>query len=204
MEQSIILIVIIMVIIVVIVKIKKELPNIDNEAQVLNNSNQRIYQQKSLLTNSERCFYSKLIDLEPQYKVIPQVNLSCIIEKTADTKYHTELFRNIDYGIFTSDLSKILLLIELNDQSHNQAQRRKRDIKVREICKIANIPLITFYTNYPNEKNYVLNRVLTEIKKSEDNAVDVHSSVQNVQPTTVSNYNAQPSIEVINHESNDN
>jgi len=41
----------------------------------------------------------------------------------------------------------ILLLIELNDSSHNDIQRRKRDIKVREICEKAGIRIITFYTN---------------------------------------------------------
>ena len=32
-----------------------------------------------------------------------------------------------------------------------------------DICKNANIKLITFYTKYPNEKNWVLNRIKNEI-----------------------------------------
>ena len=100
--------------------------------------------------------------------MIPQINLSTITNKTSNTKYHTELYRNIDYGIFTNDF-QLLLLIELNDQTHNQSKRKYRDIKVREICKNANIPIMTFYTNYPNEESYVINRILKEIQPSSNN-----------------------------------
>lgn len=62
-----------------------------------------------------------------------------------------------------------MLLIELNDQTHNQTNRKYRDIKVREICKNANIPIMTFYTNYPNEENYVINRILKEIQPIPNN-----------------------------------
>ena len=59
--------------------------------------------------------------------------------------------------------SKLLLLIELNDESHNIAHRKKRDIKVHDICNKASIKLITFYTKYSNEKEYVKNRIIKEI-----------------------------------------
>lgn len=143
-----------------------------NESKTPENNKTIIYKQKPFMTVSETSFYQKIKPLEQQYKIVPQVNLATIIEKIADTKYQTELFRNIDYGIFANDFSKILLLIELNDPSHKQAQRKKRDIKVHEICKDANIPIITFYTNYPNEQQYVLNRIITEIQKN-NNTVEV-------------------------------
>ncbi|HIS86762.1 MAG TPA: DUF2726 domain-containing protein [Candidatus Caccenecus avistercoris] len=55
---------------------------------------------------------------------------------------------------------ELLLLIELNDASHNQIKRKDRDLKVKKILNDCNIPLLTFYTFYPNEKNYVLNRII--------------------------------------------
>ena len=57
-----------------------------------------------------------------------------------NTKYHTELFRNIDFGIFNKDF-ELLLLIELNDKSHIQRNRKIRDRKVKNILKECNIPL---------------------------------------------------------------
>lgn len=66
-------------------KLKKQIKN-----------NEKIYVKKVYLTVSEKSFYNKLKKLEPQYKVIPQINLSTVINKTSDTKYHTELYRNYD------------------------------------------------------------------------------------------------------------
>ena len=42
-------------------------------------------------------------------------------------------------------------------------KKTKRDRNLYDICKNANIKLITFYTKYPNEKNWVLNRIKNEI-----------------------------------------
>lgn len=78
--------------------------------------------------------------------------MASIIEKKSYYKYNTELFRNIDFGIFDKNTFDILLLIELNDKTHKTASRRKRDLKARNICDNVNIKLITFYTTYPNEK----------------------------------------------------
>lgn len=126
-------------------------------------TNQKEYKKKNFMTAVEYDFYSKMKDLEEFYKIIPQVNLATIIDKTSNEKFRNELFRNIDFAIFTKDYSSLLLLIELNDQTHNTTTRKKRDKKVKEICEQSSIPLITFYTKYPNEKEYVINRVLKEI-----------------------------------------
>ncbi len=84
-------------------------------------------------------FYRKLLPLHNEYIIIPQVNLASVIQKE-NTKYRTELFRNIDFGIFNKDF-ELLLLIELNDKSHIQRNRKIRDRKVKNILKECNIPL---------------------------------------------------------------
>ena len=101
--------------------------------------------------------------------LVPQVNLASMITKVSNSKFNTELFRNIDFGIFNADYSKLLLLIELNDESHNNSHRKKRDIKVHEICNKAGIKLITFYTKYSNEKEYVKGRIIKELNESSNN-----------------------------------
>ncbi len=123
-----------------------------------------MYAKKVFLTPSEKIFFSKLKPLEQELDVIviPQVNLASVIKKVTPSKFQTELFRNIDFGIFNSNYD-LLLLIELNDQSHNQSRRRKRDVRIKEICKKAGIRLISFYTSYENEPHYVENRVKTEL-----------------------------------------
>lgn len=68
-------------------------------------------------------------------------------------------------AIFDKDLKKVLLLIEINDKTHDTIRRKSRDLKVRKICNDVNLKIITFYTKYPNENEYVLNRVLKELKE---------------------------------------
>lgn len=123
------------------------------------------YVPKRFLYNNEYNFLTKFIDLENELHVhiVPQVNLASVITKISDSRFNTELFRNIDFGIFNADYSKLLLLIELNDESHNTYHRKKRDIKVHDICNKAGIKLITFYTKYSNEKEYVKSRIIKEI-----------------------------------------
>ena len=123
------------------------------------------YIPKRFLSNNEYNFLNKFIDLENELhiNIVPQVNLASVIDKVSDSRFHNELFRNIDFGIFNEDYSKLLLLIELNDESHNNYHRKKRDIKVRDICNKAGIKLITFYTRYSNEKEYVKSRIIKEL-----------------------------------------
>ena len=125
-----------------------------------------IYEIKPLISDYERKFYNILKELEPNYSILPQLNLASVIKKVNNNKYYSELFRNIDFAVFSKDFNKLLLLIEINDKTHNTYIRRSRDIKVQKIVNKVNIPLIKFYSNYPNEKNYVINRILNEIKKN--------------------------------------
>ena len=125
-----------------------------------------IYKKKNIMTDYEYKFYLILKELEKyNYKVIPQVNLATIVEKVNNKKYYTELFRNIDFAIFTKDYKKLLLLIEINDETHNQRKRKDRDLKVKKICNDIGVSIMTFYTKYPNEKKYVLNRIEKELNK---------------------------------------
>ena len=136
-----------------------------------------IYKKKNIMTDYEYKFYLILKELEKyNYKVIPQVNLATIVEKVNNKKYYTELFRNIDFVIFNEDLTDVLLLIEVNDATHNTKKRKSRDIKVKSICANAGLNLITFYTKYANEKSYVLNRVLTSITTKNNNNIEPTNS----------------------------
>lgn len=126
------------------------------------------YSRKKFLSESEKKFLELLLPLKQRgIIIIPQVNLASIIKKNGDARFNTELFRNVDFGLFDKDF-RIKLLIELNDATHNQKSRQYRDVRVREITKSAQIPIITFYTNKPNKQDYVLNRIIETIKTDEE------------------------------------
>lgn len=143
------------------------LNKIINNFSLKNSNKEKIYTKKKLMTDCEYNFYIKLRELEKNYKIVPQLNLAAVITKKSHSYNYLDLFRNIDFAIFNNDYSELLLLIELNDKTHNYNRRKKRDRKVKEICDKANIKLINFYTKYPNEKNYVINRILSEINKNQ-------------------------------------
>lgn len=125
------------------------------------------YEKKPIMSDYEIMFYNRMKDLETEYNIVPQLVLSSIVDKKSKQKYRSELYRIIDFAIFSKDYSKLLLLIELNDNSHNQRKRKDRDLKVKKICNSAKIKLITFYTKYPNEKDYIINRIKKEIETNE-------------------------------------
>ena len=122
----------------------------------------KIYERKEFMSTYELLFYEKIKDLENEYKIVPQVNLATIVKKI-NRGYINELFKNIDFAIFDKDYKNVLLLIEINDSTHNKINRKDRDLKVKKICNDCNIKLKTFYTKYPNEKEYVLKRIKEEL-----------------------------------------
>ena len=127
-----------------------------------------IYQKRNLMTNYEYKFYQNIKELEDEYQLVPQLNLAAVTKKINNNRYYSELFRNIDFAIFSKDYQELLLLIEINDQTHNNYNRRDRDMKVKKICNDIGVKLITFYTKYPNEKTYVINRIKNELDTNKD------------------------------------
>lgn len=125
------------------------------------------YEKKPIMSDYEIMFYNRMKDLETEYNIVPQLVLSSVVDKKSKQKYRSELYRIIDFAIFSKNYSKLLLLIELNDNTHNQRKRKDRDLKVKKICNSAKIKLITFYTKYPNEKDYIINRIKKEIETNE-------------------------------------
>ena len=109
----------------------------------------------SLMTECEKRFFDAIKKLaSPKYIVQPQINLASIINKESHSKYQNELFRNIDFGILDQNY-KLLVLIEINDSTHTERNRRERDQKVQAICNEAGIPLITFWTKYGVNEPYI-------------------------------------------------
>ncbi len=149
----------------VIYKILTFLGLIQQDANSINytKNEETIYTRKKLMTDYEYKFYDILKELEDNYTIVPQLNLAAVVKKINNNRYYSELFRNIDFAIFTKDYQELLLLIELNDQTHNNYNRKDRDLKVKKICNDIGVKLMTFYTKYPNEKAYVINRIKNEL-----------------------------------------
>ena len=119
--------------------------------------------KQHLISPNEQKYYEAIRKcLSSNYHVFPQINLATIINKTDGTPFHNELFRNVDFLITDTDY-KPLICIEINDKTHNNPKRRYRDAKVKTICEEAGIPLITFWTSYGVQLDYIEKRIFETI-----------------------------------------
>lgn len=123
-----------------------------------------------LLTDTELAYYNVIRELiDSRFIILPQINLASVLDKKGGGNFRTELFRNIDFGVFDGELHPIFL-IEINDNTHLRRDRKERDKRVNKICKKAGIPLVTFWVRdginksemYRELKN-ALNRGLKEL-----------------------------------------
>lgn len=115
--------------------------------------------KKTLMSKSEQDFYSVIKAAIPDgYCVFPQINLASFIDKTDDSRFHNELFRNVDFLITNKDF-KPQFIIEINDQTHLTNERKERDEKVQKICEEAGIPILKLWTSYGINHEYIKGRI---------------------------------------------
>ena len=134
----------------------------DDEQNDLDSSSYKIKQK--YLTSVEQEFYNAIKSIvSNNYILFPQVPLSQIIVKDSNSKYQNELYRVIDFCIFDNNYHP-LLCIEINDKSHKQKNRYIRDKKVQNILTNAGLPLITLWTEYGVNIEYIKTRIKEHIK----------------------------------------
>ncbi|MCH5351117.1 MAG: DUF2726 domain-containing protein [Clostridiales bacterium] len=120
--------------------------------------------KKQLLTPPEQELYAVLKRINPdRYEVIPQTALVNVIDKKTNASYRNELFRVCDFCFVDRRTFEPLLLVELNDSSHNRADRVERDEKVAAICEDAGLPLVTFWMDDDLSPSFVKREVKRKI-----------------------------------------
>lgn len=105
----------------------------------------KIYIKKNpvLSIYEKKFFHIMRKKLYPNFIITPQVNLQSIIETNTNTR-NNELFRNIDFGIFDTEMYNPIMLIEINGKQHNNKEYWiKRDKSIKNILEQANIMLYT-------------------------------------------------------------
>lgn len=127
---------------------------------------QKAYRRKSTyISRAEWEFLQVLRNVVgARYEVCVQAPLVSVIDKVSGGAFRNELFRVVDYLIVDSVSYEPLLLVELNDASHNRADRRERDRKVAEICADAGMPLVAFTTAESHDVPAVRKTVLKMLR----------------------------------------
>ena len=107
----------------------------------------------SLMTNAENEFFNMLTEaVGTRYFVFPQVHLSAILDHKVNGQNWKAAFQSIngksvDYVISDKTSRKSLVAIEIDDYTHNDEDRRQRDIQVEQMLQEAQVPLLRF-TDY--------------------------------------------------------
>jgi len=102
------------------------------------------------MSRTETEFFVKLErTVSERYYVFPQVHLSALLSPQAQGKDWLYAFRHIngksvDYVLCDKQTLRPTYAIELDDYTHDKADRRKRDAEVERIFEEAELPLVRF------------------------------------------------------------
>lgn len=104
------------------------------------------FKRERLITENEADFLDVIFKAlktvyDGKYRLFPQVALSSIVQKEETGPWRGELFRSVDFLVTDLDYRPILIL-EINDRSHDEKGRKERDNKLKTICMEAGIPII--------------------------------------------------------------
>ena len=116
-----------------------------------------VYIKKSCaMTPSELSFYKTLHEAINGCVIIPQAHLSMFLDHEIKGQSWKAAFaringKSVDFLICTNDM-KPLIAIELDDNTHNQPDRKTRDDFVNSIMANTNMPLLRFKTGEWNSE----------------------------------------------------
>lgn len=129
------------------------------------------YELKSnYLTPAELSFLTVLKSaVNGRYEIIPQVALKSIIKVKNSVKdfyiYFNKIDRKVlDFVLFERINYKPLLIIELDDSSHNQFDRKERDYFVDKVVSTAKIPILHIPVKYTYSPDTLAKQIMETIK----------------------------------------
>jgi len=106
------------------------------------------YRKKDyLLTRAERSFYEVLVRAASDMLVFPKIrvlDLVCLAKGTQNAQVHRNRVqaKHVDFVLCRRDTLSPELVVELNDSSHEQHNRRERDAFLGEVFNAAGIAFL--------------------------------------------------------------
>jgi len=121
----------------------------------------------SLLTAAEQVFYGVLVQALDGYRVMSKVRHNDVVDVRKGLKRperQSALNRiqrkHVDFVVCEPADLRIVCVIELDDSSHEKADRQDRDALVDDILKAAGIPI----THFPVKKSYTVEEIQTKLQ----------------------------------------
>jgi len=132
--------------------------------------------KKYLMTQTEHKFFGVLQEIiKDKYFVVPQVALARIIEvkEGQHDKYGPDSFysnfsrinkKSVDFVIFEKGYFTPLLVIELDDYTHNFYYRRQRDKFLDEALKAAGLNILHIKPEYNYDITHLEHDIFSQLK----------------------------------------
>jgi len=142
--------IIIVLVFFVLILIKAALSSRSQTKKVFKNNTYKYSAKYSLMTKTESDFFTKLERVvSERYYVFPQVHLSSLLDHRVKGQEWSYAFRHIngksvDYVLCDRQTLQPTYAIELDDYTHDQSDRKRRDAEVERIFDEANLPLVRF------------------------------------------------------------
>lgn len=159
MDTPYVTLVVIVVAVVLIVALKI---SSGSEKRKVFKDNVYSYSAKPLImTYTEAQFFAKLnAAVEERYFVFPQVHLSALLDHRVKGQDWRIAFRHIngksvDYVLCDKATLQPVYAIELDDATHSQRDRIKRDTEVERIFAEAQLPLVRFKNKDVSEEDII-------------------------------------------------
>lgn len=155
----------------------------------------QIYKEKQfLLTPTELDFFNVLkksvVNNETVFAKVRQADIVEVVQKSKNSGFWKAFNRisqrHVDFVLCDSKTSQPLIIIELNDKSHQKQDRMKRDMELRETINDTNIKLVEI----PASSSYAVNEIQTAIYGNDVCCGDLK---QNVTPQKETHFSILPS-----------
>ena len=133
-----------------------KLYGVDYQANNNQAENNNAYQKAQVLTEREKNFYEtiRLIAEKHNLNVSPKMRLADIVKVNDDVEFQSSEWhsrfnkinkKHVDFALADKTNLEIKLLIEIDDYTHQRADRKERDKFVDSVCEQVNIPILHLY-----------------------------------------------------------
>ncbi|OOR87208.1 hypothetical protein B0181_10830 [Moraxella caviae] len=129
------------------------------------------FEPMPIMTDSEVLFFHKLRQAVPEFLVFSQVQLSRVIEPSAEAGSDRAFWFNrvcrqsIDFVLVHQDCQTVLAAIELDDWTHDSTARQKQDAKKDKALASAGIPIIRFHAEAMPSRELIRHDVLETLRR---------------------------------------
>ena len=120
------------------------IPRPKNKKQKSKSSKSYSYSlKKSVFTNNELVFYKELRNAASSYIILSKINMKDVLDaKNNQSAFNAITQKHFDFLLCEPLSCKPILVIELDDSSHNTDKAKKRDSDKNSACKSAGLPIL--------------------------------------------------------------